>query len=202
MSNDTTAERILTSALASLLHQGVQKTTLADVAFQAGLTRGTIYRYFGDKQSLVRAVCLRIAAIFQRAAQAGPEDSTEDINRRLGQMGDELGALPKGNLLGLFEEIHRRYPVVHEEFRKAREEAVDNIFQQSLAAATREGALREGLNVEVLRAIFWAAVVNLLENPALMSSNVSLPEICTTVTEVFRHGILKEPSGDRAYENR
>jgi AcrR family transcriptional regulator len=202
MSSDTTAERIIASALASLLHKGVQKTTLADVAFQAGITRVTIYRYFGDKQSLVRAVCLRIAAIFQRAAQAGPEDTTEDINRRLSQMGDELGALPKGNLLGLFEEIHRRYPEVHEEFRRAREEAVDSIFQQALAAASREGALREGLHLEVLRAIFWAAVVNLLENPALLSSNVSLPEICTTVTEVFRHGILKEPSGDRAYENR
>lgn len=143
MSSDTTAERIIASALASLLHKGVQKTTLADVAFQAGITRVTIYRYFGDKQSLVRAVCLRIAAIFQRAAQAGPEDTTDDINRRLSQMGDELGALPKGNLLGLFEEIHRRYPEVHEEFRRAREEAVDSIFQQALGRGEpRRGSAR------------------------------------------------------------
>ena len=70
-------------------------------------------------------------------------------------------------------------------------------FQQALATATRERSLRKGLNLEVLKAIFWAAVVGLIENPALVSSNVSLAEVFTTVTKVFRHGILKSaPAGE------
>jgi hypothetical protein len=56
--------------------------------------------------------------------------------------------------------------------------------------------LREGLNRDVLRIIFRTSVVGLIENPSLVSSNVPFAEICATVTEVFRHGILKPETGD------
>jgi AcrR family transcriptional regulator len=191
MANDDTSHRIANAALAIFLQQGVKKSNLDEVAFRAGLTRVTVYRYFGDKKGLVQAVCTRIAAIFERAAAAGPDDSMRDVDRRLSGLGSELADLPKGDLLGRLEEIGRLYPDVYEEFRRARQVAVDRIFQQALAAATRDGALRDGLSLEVLRAVFSAAVVGLIENPAMVSSSVPLTEIFTTVTAVFRHGILR-----------
>jgi AcrR family transcriptional regulator len=192
MASDSTSDRIVVAALALFLRQGVRKTNVDEVAFQTGLTRVTVYRYFGDKRGLVRAVCLRIAAIFQQAAEAGPADSTDEMDQRLSRLGEELAALPEGNLLARLEEISRLYPEVYEEFRAVRQAAVDAIFQQSLAVAVQQGTLREELNPEVLKAIFWSAVLGLIENPAMISSNVSLTEIFTTVTAVFRHGILKD----------
>jgi AcrR family transcriptional regulator len=198
-------------ALSLFLARGVRKTDLTEVAYQAGVARVTVYRYCGDKKGLLRSVCMRIAAIFQRAAEEHPTedhvaeapvakghgiDSSQDLDLRLNRLGQELSNLPKGNLLACLEETHRLYPDVYEEFRAVRQAAVDQIFQQALDMATREQMLREGINLEVLKAIFWAAVVGLLENPTLISSNVSLAEIFATVTEVFRHGILiPVPSG-------
>ncbi len=197
MRGDTTFERITSAALGLMLSSGVRKTDLAGVADRAGVTRVTVYRYCGDKKGLVRAVCLRLAAIFQKAAEEPPADSVRDIELRLNQLGEELEAIPPGDLLARLEEIHRLYPDVYEEFQAIRQAAVDSIFQQALAAATRERSLREGLNLEVLKAIFWASVVGLLENPTLTASNISLAEVFATVTEVFRHGILKSlPGGD------
>jgi hypothetical protein len=96
----------------------------------------------------------------------------------------------------LFDEIRRLYPEVYEEFRAARESAIDAIFQQSLAAAKRDGSLRRGLNQEVVRAIFLSGVVRLIETPSLISPDVAPAEIVATVTMVFRHGILKDkPAG-------
>jgi hypothetical protein len=116
-----------------------------------------------------------------------------DINARLEQLGNAFSGLPQGHLLAMLEEISRLYPDVHEEFRTVRRAAVDKIFRHALAAAAREGTLREGLNREVLKAIFWAAIVGLIENPALISSNVPLKEIFATVTDLFRYGILSHP---------
>jgi hypothetical protein len=110
----------------------------------------------------------------------------------LNSLGRELALLPKEHLLARFEEIKRLYPDAYEEFRVAQREAIDQIFYQVLAAATREQSLRIGINSEVLKTIFWASTVGLIEAPSLISSNVSLAEIFTTVSEVFRHGILKE----------
>jgi hypothetical protein len=121
------------------------------------------------------------------------------INARLNQLGEDLRSLPPGNLLARIDEIGHLYPEVHEEFRAARQDAVDRLFQQALAVATREQTLREGLNPQVLKAIFWASVIGLIENPTIISSNISLSEVFATVTEVFRHGILKDSAeGGRA----
>lgn len=198
MDIDNTSDRIALAALAVFLRQGVRRASVEEVAFEAGVTRVTVYRYFGDKAGLVQAVCMRIAAIFQRAAVGRPDDTVGALDARLNQLGLDLGALPKGDLLPRLEEIRRLYPAVYEEFRTARQASVDAIFQQALAAATRDATLRGGLNPEVLKAIFWASVVGLIENPALISSNVSLTEIFATVTEVFRHGILKTGDAERA----
>ena len=189
---DNTHERIITAAIRLVLTQGVKKTNLADIAEEAGVTRVTVYRYFGDKKGLVRGICQRIAAIFQRAAVGEARDTIRDVDLRLNNLGKELSLLPQGNLLARLDEINRLYPDVHEEFRTARQDAVDRLFQQALAAATQERALRDGLNLEVLKAIFLAAVMGLIENPVIISSNASLTDVFATVTEVFRHGILKD----------
>jgi AcrR family transcriptional regulator len=48
--------RLITAALDCFLRFGVRKTSLTDVADQAGVSRATAYRVFGDKNGLVRAV--------------------------------------------------------------------------------------------------------------------------------------------------
>jgi len=193
MPTDATSDRITAAALTLFLSVGVKKADLAKIAYQAGVARITVYRYCGDKKGLARAVCRQIVSIFQKAVGKASAESFDDVDLRLNRLGEELGNLPKGNLLACLEEMRRLYPDVYEEFHQARQAAVDAIFQQALDVATQEQAIREGINPEVLKAIFWAAVVGLLENPNLISSNVSLAEIFSTVTEVFRHGILKSP---------
>jgi AcrR family transcriptional regulator len=193
MGLDRTYDRIVAVAMNAMLTDGVKKMSLADVAFRAGITRVTVYRYFGDKRGLVRAVCLRIASYFQKAADAGPNDTMQAVNERLHQLGNDLRQLPPGNLLARIDEIGHLYPEVHQEFRATRQDAIDRMFQEAVDAATREQTLRDGLNRQVIKAIFWASVISLIEDPALISSSVSLGEVFTTVTEVFRHGILKGP---------
>lgn len=192
MATDSTYERIVTAAIRLILALGVRKVSLADVALEAGVTRVTVYRYCGDKKGLLRGVCQRIAAIFQRAVEGEACDSVRDVDLRLNNLGRELSMLPPGNLLGRLDEIRCLHPDVHEEFRAARQEAIDRLFQQALSAATQERALRDGLNLQVLKTVFLAAVMGLIENPTIISSNISLSEVFVTVTEIFRHGILKD----------
>jgi AcrR family transcriptional regulator len=186
-----TQVRITDAGLKILLARGAQKMSLADVAFEAGVTRVTVYRYCGDKKGLIGLVFQRIVAVFRKAADGGESDSIESIDDRLKELGRELALLPKEHLLARFEEIRRLYPDVYDEFRAGQREAVDRLFYQVLAAATREQSLRKEINLDILRAVFWASAVGLIENPTLISSNVSLAEIFTTVSGVFRHGILK-----------
>jgi AcrR family transcriptional regulator len=68
-------ERIVAATLVSLARYGVAKTTLEDVAKEAGCARATVYRHFGGKAQLLHAVIAhesqRVLAAIDAAAAPG-----------------------------------------------------------------------------------------------------------------------------------
>ena len=69
--------RVLDATLTCIARVGVAKTTLDDVAREAGCARATVYRYFPGKQPLLNAVVAResdrIAAAVLDAAIAADD---------------------------------------------------------------------------------------------------------------------------------
>ena len=69
--------RVLDATLTCIARVGVAKTTLDDVAREAGCARATVYRYFPGKQPLLNAVVAReadrIAAAVLHAASAADD---------------------------------------------------------------------------------------------------------------------------------
>ena len=55
----TTYDRILDAAHAAMAIHGLARLSLEDVAREAGMSRQTVYRYFGNKDALVTAAILR-----------------------------------------------------------------------------------------------------------------------------------------------
>ena len=60
------AARLLDAACTCIARVGVAKTTLDDVAREAGCSRATLYRYFPGKQQLLGALVAREAASLRR----------------------------------------------------------------------------------------------------------------------------------------
>lgn len=73
-----TREQLLDAAEAVFHRKGVAKTTLDEVAREAGMTRGAVYWHFANKSELFVAVCDRVALPMQGmldeiAAAPGPD---------------------------------------------------------------------------------------------------------------------------------
>ena len=51
-----TRVRILEAGVACIARFGNEKTSIQDVAYTARVSRGTIYRYFEDRQTLLAAI--------------------------------------------------------------------------------------------------------------------------------------------------
>jgi AcrR family transcriptional regulator len=65
-----TPERILRAAEECVRRWGLRRVSMNDVALQAGVSRGSIYRYFPDREALVQAVLERVAEV--HVAEAEP----------------------------------------------------------------------------------------------------------------------------------
>lgn len=79
LSDDTEEARaqILKAAESMFQRYGVSKTTMDDIAKEAGVSRPTVYRYFGDRDSLITALIeARSRRLFDKARAYLRERST------------------------------------------------------------------------------------------------------------------------------
>jgi AcrR family transcriptional regulator len=71
-----TREAIIEAAFASFRRQGLDKTTIVDVARSARVSRSTIYEYFRDKAALVEACAEHSSQRFYREMAKAMDDGT------------------------------------------------------------------------------------------------------------------------------
>ena len=89
-------ERLVGAAADLLYRQGVEKTTLADIAEAAEVPLGNVYYYFKTKDAIVDAVV---------------EAHVQDIEERLASL-DSRYRSPKGRLKGLFRMLADQHDVI------------------------------------------------------------------------------------------
>jgi len=157
-------EEITAAALESFVERGYAATRLEDVAARAGISKGTLYLYFANKEELFKAVVREalVARLVEFQSQIGKfQGSSADLLRlvfktwwaRIGST--RISGIPKLILSEArnFPEIARFY--VEEVVRPGRE---------TLAAVIRRGIargeFREDVDIE--------ASVHLLAAPMLM----------------------------------
>lgn len=188
-----TQERIVLAALKLFLAQGIKKTAMSEVAEQAGVTRVTAYRYFGDKKSLVRAAFMRPVTVFKQVQETIAREKEHNIETCLDTIGLGLAALPQGDLPTRLDELNRLFPDIADEFHKTRLGVVKSIFDRLFTTAREQDLLRDGVRQEIIEVVFMEAATNALENPRLVALNLSSSDIYNSVKNIFLYGILKEP---------
>ena len=94
---DRVDTRAIDATLTCIARHGLGKTTIDDIAREAGCSRATLYRYFGSRQDLVTAAvhreALRILSLVRGAADSATtlEDAVVGV---LAVAGRELGEHP------------------------------------------------------------------------------------------------------------
>jgi AcrR family transcriptional regulator len=188
---DSTKDKILLAALTLFSEQGIKKTGMAEVAYRAGVTRITVYRYFADKEELVREAFLRVEQVFQNGLAELEQNPEADWESVLSQIGEGLSALPAGDVFARFDEIKRLYPDAYQSIQDVRVATLTGIFEHLFALAERQDLLRPGLSRPVVQAIFWEFIINFFDNPRFTSLGLSDAELYDVVTGIFLHGIFK-----------
>jgi AcrR family transcriptional regulator len=73
-------QQILSAAAAVIVRQGYDKTTMSDIADEAGVSRGTVYLYFKGKEEIFDALVyhewLQYAQIWLKYIEADPRGGT------------------------------------------------------------------------------------------------------------------------------
>ncbi|HSV85590.1 MAG TPA: TetR/AcrR family transcriptional regulator [Levilinea sp.] len=188
---EDTRERIAMAALKHYLSSGIKKTSMEDVAAEAGLTRVTIYRYYPDKKNLVKAAFLYVVDKLQQVYRAIIEAPETDLEEALERTGKVFYTLPQGDLRLAQYELSRLYPDVWRLYLQARNEALDSIFEPLFAKAERRGLLRPGINRIVTQTHLFYAFMDTLQVAAAFQGKASQEEVLQTIKTLFFNGTIR-----------
>lgn len=150
-SNETLA-RILQAARACFARYGVQRTSMADVAKAAGVSRQTLYNTISGREELIEAVVvLRVGEMSEELRQvldAQPTfvDALVEVSVasvELARKDPEFTNLVEtAGIIRLFEIIAGPFPAIHE--------AVARLFRPTFERARRTGELRSDVGDDEL----------------------------------------------------
>ena len=184
-----THQRILLAARDLLVARGVRRVSMDDVAQAAGVTRVTVYRYFGDRESLVRAAFLHLADSLDAVVADLARELNPDVDAFLARIGEVMTTLPAG-LQAATADLQRAYPTVYAEVRDRERRAIGALFDLLYSGAEAQGRIRPGLRRPVVEILFWEVVTGFLDYPALQDQGLSPAEVYRTIVDVFLNGML------------
>ncbi len=153
-----TRERIVVAAAQLMYDHGVGGTSLGDVQKAAGVSPSQVYHYFGDKQSLIRAVIAhRLHAVL---ATLGGLDSIEGLRAWRDLVVDTQrqrnceGGCALGSLVG---ELAEPYPDCRADLAGGFDQW-EAAIREGLQAMCDRGELRRTADPESLATVLLAAV--------------------------------------------
>jgi len=161
------ARRILDAAATLILRYGYHKTTIDDIAREAGVGKGTLYLHWNTREALFTALILR-----EKVAMA------EDIKQRLA--GDPAGATLRGLLK------HAALALMQRPLLKAillRDTEVFGKLVQREQSST--------LSAEVLAG--FTTYLEMLREQGLVRTDLSLHELATLFSSIFTGFFLAAP---------
>ena len=150
--------QILAAAEIVIVRYGVSKTTMDDIGKQAGVSRPTVYRYFGDRDNLLGALIERRARmLFDRARDyiLGFESFPEQLVEGLLYLIDHGRRDPIVRTLVGPEYLDVTSPIVNGSALAA--ELTAEMWEPVLRRATERGEIRSDLDIMAVGE--WLAVV-------------------------------------------
>lgn len=186
----STKDRILQAAIALFVEQGIRKVSMDDVAARSGVSRVTLYRYFGDREALVRTAFfapMESLEQLQRELQGADTPTVEGV---LVAIADRIAAQPAIDLPVHRDELEALYPALAAEYAEHRDAVAHRLISWVFALAEKSGRLRPGVRKDLVEGVVWDLLVNPLAIPAVRDSGIQARELYAALIDVLLYGML------------
>lgn len=195
---------IAAAALNLFVTQGFQATRMEDVARQAGVSKGTVFRYFVTKDELFKAVVMEHISpriIDWRARVAAFEGPTGDlIQTGMAAWWQEIGDSPVGSIARLFMHEVRHIPELAVFYQATAIDPGREIVHSIVQRGVERGEFRH-MNAAAVQALVMAPLLMLATTHAdpmsrhiLLAPEQTPEQLIQQMADVIVNG-LRTPQG-------
>jgi AcrR family transcriptional regulator len=192
-----TRELIVHSACACFRRQGLQKTTIVDIAKTANVSRSTIYEYFSDKGAILEACAERASEQFYREMSTAMEQGASSLEEKLSRAAVFVTQARRAMASGKYFDEDTISLLLTKDAGVLLRECVD-FFAPYISAAKLTGEVRKDLDVKAAGEWFARILFSLFSTPSPIR-DMDDPEVAA---EFVRAHLVRGFAGDRPRPRR
>jgi AcrR family transcriptional regulator len=162
-------QRIIFFAREHFMRVGFSKVTLDEIATELGMSKKTLYKYFEDKEDLLRAgIEENLRKISQEIDAITTSDGSfaEKLAKVMMLIGKQMSRLSRGAML----DMQKFTPELWKQIETFRREQIFNKIGKMIAQAREEKIFRSHVNEQILTLMIINCVQGIL-NPEILSQN-------------------------------
>jgi len=186
---EETRQSIIDCAVSLFRENGFQETTMEAIADRADVSKGTLYNYFSDKESILVGYFQTIIALYALQIKETLTDNS-DIKMRL------------SNILGLVNQVFKNdhaLAVIYFKYRmqepfairivdSSKRSGIEKWVLEIIEKAQQAGELRDDIPALVLTRHFHLLALSFLSTKIFTEEQLEIDSIKTQVIELFLNG--------------
>ncbi len=142
-------ERIIQGGEELFMQAGIKSVTMDDIAKHLGISKKTIYQFFGDKNELVLASVKKKLVEDECQMQSIIQSSTNVIEEMINMMKCSEEIFSRINPI-VIHDIQKYHPEAWGEFQKFKSDVLIKTLEELLNKGIQQGFIRPDLDVKVL----------------------------------------------------
>ncbi len=187
-------DKILQTASELFLNFGVKSVTMDDLATHLGISKKTIYEYYGNKEALVKATADFMFTHI--SAEINTLIADENSNSPIETLFESLLIFNQH-----FKENHapqyqlkKYFPKVYEEIYKRKFELITNAIKKNLKQGIAQGYYREDINQDIIARFYYAGMSAIKDHDIFSSEAYKPAQIMITYT-IYHIRAIATPKG-------
>lgn len=201
MSDQEIKQKILLLADEKFQQFGYSKVTMEEIAADLGISKKTLYKYFSNKEHVLKDLLDQIKCDFETHVKDLFCDESIEFIDKLKLLLDFISKNSKRMDGPLIQDIMKNHPALWNEIQEFRREKAHKNVTWLIKEGTKSGAFRSDIPAEVITAIFVGAVHVMISIDTLSRLPITAEQIHKIVSQIVLEGILTD-EGRNKYKSK
>lgn len=182
--------KILNYAHQKFMKGGFYKVSMDELAFELGMSKKTIYKYFPSKENLVGEISFLFRENIKEQIQTiikSNENAVIKITELLKTIGERLAKVDE-RMLG---DLQKHLPHIWAEIDEFRTKQINKFFTKIIDQGRDEGFI-VNFPIEIIMTVYLSSIRAIINPSFVMNNKFSLKEAMDYTFKIVLNGILTE----------
>lgn len=188
--------RILERSRELFFKYGYSRLSMNELAEDLGISKATVYRYFPDKEALLRAVMLETREWVFNQLQAIVRDGRLSVRARLTAYLEFISRFVSALSRDFIRDLKQKLPDLWQEMDSFRRQQIFPLVSEVIMEGVKRGEIKSDLDGRLFLEIFWYLAQEFMNPDWIIDHDYSPSELLQSIIDIVFYGIfVEEKSG-------